>query len=103
MRKVSDLHAYQKKAIMFQCDKPHSMLWLDPGLGKTSITLNSISHLISKGVLKSVIVVAPKKVIQMVWKQESRKWENLQHLRFSTVTGTVDQRCRALCTKADIY
>lgn len=97
------LHDYQKKAVGFQCSMPHSMLWLDMGLGKTVITLSSIGHLINAGFLKGVLIVAPIRVIRLVWRQEAAKWEHTKHLKFSMVTGTKDQRTRALLRQADIY
>lgn len=97
------LHDYQKKAVNFQCSHPHSMLWLDMGLGKTVITLTSIAHLINTGYLTGVIIVAPIRVCRLVWRQEAEKWEHTKHLRFSMVTGTKDQRTRALLRQADVY
>lgn len=97
------LHDYQKKAVNFQCTHPHSMLWLDPGLGKTITTLTTLAHLLRNGFLKGVVVVAPIRVIRLVWKQEAAKWEHTKHLRFSMVTGTRDQRTRALLRPADVY
>ena len=97
------LHDYQKKSVDFQCTRPHSMLWKDMGLGKTIVTLTSISHLISAGFLRGVVIVAPIRVIRLVWRQEAVKWEHTKHLRFSMVAGTRDQRTRALLRPADIY
>ena len=90
------LHDYQKKAVNFQCTRPQSMLWLDMGLGKTIITLTSLTHLLTTGFLRGVIIVAPIRVIRLVWRQEAAKWEHTRHLRFNMVTGTKDQRTRAL-------
>jgi SNF2 family DNA or RNA helicase len=97
------LHGYQQKAVNFQCTHPHSMLWLDMGLGKTVITLTSLAHLIRTQFLKGVIIVAPIRVIRLVWRQEAVKWEHTKHLRFSMITGTKDQRTRALLRPADVY
>ena len=97
------LHDYQKKAVNFQCTHAQSMMWLDMGLGKTVITLTSIAHLLSTGYLRGVIIVAPIRVIRLVWRQEAAKWEHTKHLRFSMVAGTKDQRTRALMRPADIY
>lgn len=97
------LFDYQKKAVNFQCTHPNSMLWLDMGLGKTVITLTTLSHLIRAGFLKGVIIVAPIRVIRLVWRQEAAKWEHTKHLKFSMVTGTKDQRTRALLRPADIF
>ena len=97
------LHGYQQKAVNFQCTHPHSMLWLDMGLGKTVITLTSLAHLLRTGFLRGVIIVAPIRVIRLVWRQEAVKWEQTKHLKFSMVTGTKDQRTRALLRPADVY
>ena len=97
------LHGYQQKAVNFQCTRPHSMLWLDMGLGKTVITLTSLAHLIRTQFLKGVIIVAPIRVIRLVWRQEALKWEHTKHLKFSMITGTKDQRTRALLRPADVY
>jgi SNF2 family DNA or RNA helicase len=97
------LHGYQQKAVNFQCTHPASMLWLDMGLGKTVITLTTMAHLLRTGFLRGVIIVAPIRVIRLVWRQEAVKWEHIKHLKFSMVTGTKDQRTRALLRPADVY
>ncbi len=97
------LHGYQQKAVEFQCTNPETALWLDPGLGKTAITLTSIAHLISVGFLKAVIIVAPIRVCRLVWRQEAAKWSHTCGLRFSMVMGNRDQRTRALLKDADVY
>ena len=73
------------------------------GLGKTIVTLTSIAHLLSTGFLRGVVIVAPIRVIRLVWRQEAAKWEHTKHLRFSMMTGTRDQRTRALLRPADIW
>lgn len=100
---INNFHDYQKKAIRFQCSRKESMLWLDMGLGKTICTLTSIHHLLSQGYLRGVLIVAPIRVCRLVWQQEARKWVHTKGLRFSMVTGTKDQRTRALLKDADIY
>lgn len=79
------------------------MLWLDPGLGKTITSLTSIVHLLKSGFLKGVIIVAPIRVARLVWRQEAEKWQHTKGLTFSLVTGTKDQRTRALLRPADIF
>lgn len=97
------LHPYQKKAVNFQSTRPNSMLWLDMGLGKTVITLTTLSHLLGTGFLRGVIIVAPIRVIRLVWRQEAAKWQHTHHLKFNMITGTRDQRTRALLRPADVY
>jgi len=97
------LHDYQKKAVNFQCTRTESMLWLDMGLGKTVITLTSLSHLIQTKFLRGVLIVAPIRVIRLVWRQEAVKWQHTENLKFSVIAGTKDQRTRALLKDADVY
>ena len=97
------LHDYQKRAVNFQCSSPTTMLWLDMGLGKTPITLTSIAHLLACNFLRGVVIVAPIRVIRLVWRQEALKWSHTKHLTFSMLTGTKDQRTRALLRPANIY
>ena len=100
---IDMLHPYQKKAVNFQCANPHTMIWMDLGLGKTATTLTSLAHLIRTQYLRGVVIVAPIRVIRLVWRQEAAKWEHTKHLKFSMVTGTRDQRTRALLRPADVY
>ena len=97
------LHDYQKRAVNFQCSSPTTMLWLDMGLGKTPITLTSIAHLLACSFLRGVVIVAPIRVIRLVWRQEAMKWSHTKHLTFSMLTGTKDQRTRALLRPANIF
>ena len=100
MRTPEQLFPYQHKASFFQIMHPASALWLDMGLGKTVITLNSITQFIGMDFLKAVIIVAPIRVCRLVWKQEAAKWSHTQGLRFSSILGTPDQRSRALMDKS---
>jgi SNF2 family DNA or RNA helicase len=97
------LHGYQQRAVNHQCTHSETMLWLGMGLGKTIITLTSIAHLLNSGFLRGVVIVAPIRVIRLVWRQEAAKWGHTKHLRFSVVSGTRDQRTRALLRPADVY
>ena len=74
------------------------------GLGKTAITLSAISELkYGRFSVNKILVIAPKKVAEATWQKEAKKWDNLKHLRFSTVLGSECKRIRALNTPADIY
>ena len=99
----SQLHDYQKRMVEFQCSHPETAIWADMGLGKTIVTLTSITHLLETKFLKAVLIVAPIRVCRLVWKQESRNWTNTQNLRFSMLMGTRDQRTRGLLKEADVY
>ena len=53
--------------------------------------------------MQKVLVIAPKKVAEATWQREAAKWDNVKHLRISTVLGSEQKRIRALNTPADIY
>ena len=103
MRSINDLHEYQQRAVEFQCARPASALWLDPGLGKTATTLFSINYLLSVHHLRAVLVVAPIRVCRLVWRQESTRWRELKDMTFGMVMGTRDQRTRAIMQDRQIY
>ena len=103
MLSPDQLFPYQKRAANFQCVLPESALWLDMGLGKTTITLTSIAYLLNTGRLKAVLVVAPIRVCRLVWRQESLKWTHTNHLTFSSMVGDKESRVTALLKTANVY
>ena len=104
-------HNYQREAATFAAAREAAALFLDPGLGKTSISLCLIRGLIRAGVLgmirdgviRQVLVIAPLRVCYSVWPAEIREWRQFSGLRFSIVHGTPQQRADALKVDADIY
>lgn len=101
---ASNLHAYQRAGEEYIVDKTHCGLFLEMGLGKTVTTLTAIDKLINEELaVDKVLVVAPKRVCESVWKQEAAKWDHLKHLRIVIVSGTEKQRKAALAEEADIY
>lgn len=80
-------HSYQVRATDFLLDRGSAALFLDPGLGKTSITLNAFVTLQEEGEVKRMLVVAPLRVCQLVWEQEAKRWEQFRHLKFTLLHG----------------
>ena len=103
MRSYSDLHEYQRQANQLQASSPASALVLDPGLGKTVITLTAIHDLMDRMVLNGVVVLAPKRVCETVWEQECDQWTHLPHIRFAHVYGSARHREAQMAKPADIY
>ena len=87
---MSPLHEYQKTARDFVLDRlfvngeSGAGLLLDPGLGKTRITLEVLRTLFALDEVKRVLVVAPMRVCHLVWPREIKKWQ-------------VPATCRVLC------
>ncbi len=94
-------HAYQKKAVKFLLEHAASALFLDPGLGKTSITLAAIKLLKQKKVLDKVLLIAPLRVCYSVWPKEVEKWQDFHGLKIQVLHGS--KKDEALKADADVY
>ncbi len=98
------LHAYQDRAVKHILDVPKSALFLDMGLGKTVSTLTAIEDLMYDSFdVSKVLVIAPLRVCNTVWKQESQKWEHTKGLTFSNLSGGKANMVKGLQRSADVY
>lgn len=74
------LYDYQQTALDFCMKRLYTEgklgagLFLDPGLGKTLITLALMERLRDLGEVQNVLLVAPLRVCKLVWGQEIAKW-----------------------------
>lgn len=97
-------HEYQRYVIDYIKKNPVVAVFLDMGLGKTSITLTALNDLLFDSFdVHRILVVAPLRVARNTWSSEIRKWEHLQDLQYSIVVGTEKERMSALEKRADIY
>lgn len=97
-------HSYQEYAIKFIESHPISALFLDMGLGKTSITLSAINNLLFDSFeIHKVLTICPLRVARNTWCDEIKKWDHLNNIKYSIVVGTEKERISALNEKADIY
>lgn len=97
-------HEYQRFVIDYIKKNPVAAVFLDMGLGKTSITLTALNDLLFDSFdVHRVLVVAPLRVARNTWSAEIKKWEHLQDLQYSIVVGTEKERMIALEKRADIY
>jgi SNF2 family DNA or RNA helicase len=93
---------YQVEAIKFLLARANAGLFLDPGLGKTSITLKALSVLKQRRMLEgSVLVVAPLRACYTVWPREIQKWTDFTGLTYEILHGPDKEA--ALRRKADLY
>jgi SNF2 family DNA or RNA helicase len=103
MRSRSDLHSYQLRAVDFIQQRKRCALWLDMGLGKSVTTLTAAADLLDGFAVSRVLVIAPLRVANSVWRQEAALWEHLRHLKVQVCTGTEKARLSALQSQADVY
>lgn len=97
-------HEYQAFSTDFILEHTSAGLFLEPGLGKTIITLTAIWLLIYDYFdATKVLVIAPLRVARDTWSRECEKWAHLNGLTISKVLGSEKERKMALFKKADIY
>ena len=93
-------HEYQRRAIQFMIQQGSAGLFLDPGLGKTSITLAAFKILKARGLVKRMLVVAPLRPALSVWPGELRKWDDFGGLTMNVLHGP--DKLEKLNQEADI-
>jgi SNF2 family DNA or RNA helicase len=94
---------YMKRAVKFLVSRNYAGLFLDPGMGKTSIVLAAFLILKKARLVKRVLVVAPLRPARSVWagpKGEAKKWDDFQHIKIGLIHGS--KRKEALRAKNDI-
>ena len=97
-------HKYQEYAMNFILEHPIAAIFLDCGMGKTSLTLLAILILIyDRFEIGKVLIIAPLRVAKHTWKDEIEKWDDFKCLRYSVVVGNAKERIAALKADADIY
>lgn len=92
---------YQKDASRFLQTHPAGALFLDPGLRKSSTTLDAFIKLKKKGLVSRALLIAPVRVCYGVWPEEIKKWLQFNHLKCEILHG--DKKEAALERDADIY
>jgi SNF2 family DNA or RNA helicase len=80
-------HDYQRQAIQFMIERATAGLFLDPGLGKTSVVLAAFKLIQKKCGLNRVLVIAPLRVAHSVWPAEVKKWDDFAHFKIEVLHG----------------
>lgn len=79
---------YMQRAVDFLTGQDVAALFLDPGMRKTSITLEAFCQLQTQKRARKMLVIAPLRVCRLVWRQEAAKWSQFRHLKFSLLHGS---------------
>ncbi len=82
MSKLWTPHEYQTFTQKFAEERVYAGLLLDPGLGKTSISLNIINTF-----KKKTLIIAPLRVAHLVWPSEIMKWLNFNNIKYTVLHG----------------
>ena len=93
---------YQQLIIDHQLGLPRQGVWAGMGTGKTCSTLSTLDtmELVMPG---PALVVAPLRVAQSTWPDESKKWMHLGNLEVVPILGTPDQRRQALKKPGNVF
>jgi SNF2 family DNA or RNA helicase len=106
---------HQEKALAFGCyrlvERPlagHPVegvgYFMEPGLGKTTTTLELFRILRGLRLAKRAVILAPTRVCSSVWRQEAEQWSQFCGFRFENLAGrTKIEREAALRRYADFY
>lgn len=98
------LKPYQKVARNFMLDTPRCNLWMPMGGGKTLGVLSVVDCLMLAGSsFLPALVIAPKRVAQVVWTGEQERWDDFQGIKVQRILGTPKEREAAMRWKADVY
>lgn len=95
------LHDYQTKVVSRMIAQRHLGLFLDPGLGKTAISLMAFRELYDSVDVTRMLVVAPLRVCYSVWPREIAKWSQFSDLGVELLHGD-NLTERALRTDAQV-
>lgn len=96
-------HDYQRYATEYIESHPEAAVFLDMGLGKTSITLTALNNLLFDYFdVHRILVIAPLRVARSTWADEIEKWDHLRDLTFAIAVGSEKERLEALRKQADI-
>jgi len=92
---------YQVAGIKMLLEQGAVALFLDPGLGKTSLVLAAVKILKAHTLINKVLVIAPLRPMYKVWPDEVAKWSDFNHLVVSILHGANKQW--NLEAEADLY
>lgn len=99
-----NMHDYQKVSVEHVIDNDRAGLLLTMGLGKTVSTLTAIEYLLYQELaISGALAIAPKRVVESVWKQEAVKWSHLKHMKITRIVGTAKQRIAAIKEPSDVH
>ncbi len=90
-------HDYQLRAAQHLLDNRFAGLFLDPGLGKTSVVLAALTKLNARA-----LIIAPLRVCYSVWPREAQKWRDFNDLSIAILHGPHKEAAFARQARIDV-
>lgn len=85
-RGLGDMRSYQADVLVpFLIENPRSAAYVGMGLGKTISLLTVLDHLLSRGLVRKALVVAPVRVAVQTWPTELRLWRHVAWIAHSLI------------------
>ena len=103
MFRKSDLRSYQQRIATELYEHDGRLLVAGMGSGKTISALTAFEELRLDGVIRHGLVLAPTRVVNLVWPQEIESWEHTKYLNYQLMTGTPAQRLKQLALTENPY
>ena len=94
---IPPMHEYQKAAVKEMLNKKKLGLFLEMGLGKSRCCCEMLKEFTGK----KTLIIAPKMVVQNVWKQEFEKW--FPEAKVAIIAGSAKKRKKIAEEEADVY
>ena len=85
-------HPYQRIAGDHLATNSRTALWAAMGLGKTVVVLTTLENLSLTEAVYPALIIAPLRVANSVWAEETQKWHHTKHLRVVKVAGDMKAR-----------
>lgn len=85
-RGLDDLRDYQRdKLVPFLIENPKSAAYVDMGLGKSIAVLTVLDHLLTHGLMRKALIIAPLRVAIQTWPTEIEEWKHTLWLRYTVI------------------
>jgi hypothetical protein len=101
MRQKKELRPYQDRLATALYEHDEHLCVVRPGGGKTVVALTAIEELLRDKVIRHALVIAPKRVANVVWPDEIENWAHVKKLRYMLLNGERVQRALGL-TEASV-
>jgi SNF2 family DNA or RNA helicase len=96
MRTKDQLRPYQNRVVTRFYESTAVLAVLKMGAGKTISALTAIEEMIGDTLIRHALVLAPKRVAELVWVQEAAAWEHTSTLDIEVAAGSPERRARIL-------
>jgi SNF2 family DNA or RNA helicase len=92
---------WRLRGVQYLLEHAAAGLLLDPGMGKTSMTLAAIKVLLKEKLISRALIIVPLRPMYLVWPAEIEKWLDFNGLSYSILHDKDKEK--NLHKKADIY